>query len=54
MKSYNEIYSALLELCKNEGLRLVEAELRNPKVIYFRFKEGFVINTKCEKYPKVR
>lgn len=50
MKTYEEIYSTLLKLCKNENLRLVEAELEDEEIVMLVFDDRIVLNTGCEKY----
>ena len=44
MNTYEEMYQALSKLCKNEGLRLIEAELEDADVIYIRQDDKIVLN----------
>lgn len=52
MNTYDELYGALLKLCQNEGLELVETKLRNPKAIYFRLEDRIVLNVKRKEEHK--
>ncbi len=52
MINYKEIYTALLKLCKNENLRLVEAELEDEELLFLKLDNKIVLNTKCEKFLK--
>lgn len=42
MSTYDEMYSTLLKLCKNEGLRLVEEHLGYQEVDFLR-GDGYII-----------
>ena len=53
MMNYEEIYRTLLKLCKNENLRLIEAELRNEKICYARMEDCVVINKKYRRFEGV-
>ena len=50
MEKYKEIYRALLKLCENEGLRLIEAELGNDKICYARQEDCIVLNKSYHKF----
>lgn len=52
MKTYEEIYGTLLKLCKNEGLRLIEAELGNEKICYARQEECIVLNKNYHEFKE--
>lgn len=43
--TYEELYSALLKLCKNEGLQLREEDLGNAKAIATLREDCVVLNT---------
>lgn len=45
MKNYEAIYRTLLKLCKKEGLRLIEAELRNEGIFVWFYKDYIIINS---------
>ena len=47
MNTYKEMYQALSKLCKNEGLRLIEAELEDKGMIVWFHKEYIIVNTVC-------
>lgn len=45
MKNYEEMYNALLNYAKKEGLRLIEAELRNEGIFVWFYKDYIIINS---------
>ena len=45
MVAYEKVHEALFALCENEGLQLIEAELENKKIMYFRFADRVILNT---------
>lgn len=45
MNTYDELYSTLLRLCKKEGLKLVETELKNKKIMVWFHDEYIIINS---------
>lgn len=47
-KAYEDFKRTLMKVCQNEGLKLVEAKLRNPKSVYFRFEDRIVLNVRQE------
>ena len=48
IKTYGELKAALLDLCDCEGLKFVETKLNDPKIVFFRFDDGVVLNTGTE------
>ena len=53
MNTYDEIYNTLLELCKNENLRLIEADLSNDKICFAGMEDRIILNKNYWKFKEL-
>lgn len=53
MNTYDEIKGLLLKLCKNEGLKFIEAGLSNNGICYVLIDGNIVLNKNYHKFKAV-